>query len=73
MGLIPIPESSGITAPISSARKRMSLWASGVPSRHSIPAYTSSVFSRKMTMSRRSGCTTGAGTPGKARTGRTQA
>jgi hypothetical protein len=34
-----------------------------VPCLNSMPAYTSSVFSRKMTMSSFSGCFTGLGTP----------
>ena len=37
--------------------------ASGVPDSSSSPAYTSSVFSRKITMSTSSGCLTGEGTP----------
>ncbi len=43
----------------------MSFFTSGVPDFHSIPTYTSSVFSRKITTFMRSGCSTGEGTPSK--------
>ena len=39
--------------------------ACGVPFAHSMPAYTSSVFSRKMMTFIRSGCVTGDGVPAK--------
>ena len=40
---------------------------------HSMPAYTSSVFSRKIITFMSSGCVTGAGVPVKYRTGRMHA
>jgi len=43
----------------------MSFLASGVWAAYSMPAYTSSVFSRKMTMFTRSGCLTGVSRPSK--------
>ena len=68
IGLMPMPESSRIfflalVASITLLMKSMSFLHSGVPSRHSIPEYTSSVFSRKITMFIRSGCFTGDGMP----------
>ncbi len=51
----------------------MSFFAFSEPAGHSMPAYTSSVFSRKITMSTFSGSLTGEGTPLNQRTGRTQA
>ncbi len=69
IGLMPTPESSRICfdAPfiISLFRKSISFFTSGVPDFHSMPAYTSSVFSRKITTFIRSGCFTGEGTPSK--------
>jgi hypothetical protein len=47
------------------ARKPASFSASGVPARNSMPEYTSSVFSRKITMSSFCGSLTGAPTPSK--------
>src|SRR3989454_5605380 len=72
-GLTPIPLSARTRTWNSVSRISISRRASGVPFSHSIPAYTSSVPSRKMTMSRRSGCVTGLGTPGIQETGRTLA
>ena len=46
IGLIPIPLSSRMEAPISSTRNALTRRASAVPEAHSMPAYTSSVFSR---------------------------
>ena len=67
-GFTPIPESARIRLPvpasISSFRKRSTFFASSLPFFHSIPAYTSSVFSRKITMLTCSGLRTGDGTPG---------
>src|SRR2546426_3445796 len=72
-GLTPIPLSARTRTWNSVSRISISRRASGVPFSHSIPAYTSSVPSRKMTMSRRSGCVTGLGTPGIQETGLTLA
>jgi hypothetical protein len=71
--LIPIPESSRTFLPSSRSRNPISLRASGDPFSNSIPAYTSSVFSRKITTSSFPGSFTGEGTPRYQRTGRTQA
>ncbi len=60
-------------ASISLFKNSSSRFASGVPLFHSIPMYTSSVFSRKITTSIFSGSRTGEGTPVKYRTGLTQA
>ena len=38
IGLMPMPESRRIFLPISLFRNSMTFWASGVPSRHSMPA-----------------------------------
>ena len=46
---MPMPEPAGTGFFISSRRNAMSFSASGVPAFHSMPAYTSSVFSRKIT------------------------
>ena len=77
MGLMPTAESQRICffAPfsISLFRNSSSFFASGVPERHSIPMYTSSVFSRKIVIFMRSGLRTGEGTPSKYLHGRTQA
>src|SRR3989304_4476780 len=75
IGLIPIAEGSGkriCFTPISRRRKSITLRASGLPAPHSMPEYTSSVFSRKITMSTFSGCFTGEGAPLNSRTGRGQ-
>ena len=69
-GLRPMPESGLMSQPNSSWQNWMSRPTSGLPSASSRPAYTSSVFSRKITMSTRSGCFTGDGTPLNHRTGR---
>ncbi len=67
IGLMPTPESQRICfgPPLSMSllRNSSSFLTSGVPERHSMPMYTSSVFSRKMTMFMRSGFFTGDGTP----------
>jgi len=73
IGLMPMPESGRMRLPSSRERKSMSFSACGVPFAHSMPAYTSSVFSRKITTFIFSGCVTGEGVPLKYRTGRTQA
>ncbi len=73
IGLMPMPESGAIRFPISLAMNSMTRSACGVPLAHSMPAYTSSVFSRKMTTFISSGWVTGAGVPAKYRTGRMQA
>ena len=64
MGLMPSPASSKNLTPISSLRKRASLRLSSVPDWYSMPEYTSSLFSRKMTTSTSSGFLSGDGTPG---------
>src|SRR5271157_683706 len=75
IGLIPTPESQRIcffpSFNISLFRKSSNFFTSGVPLFHSMPMYTSSVFSRKITTSIFSGSRTGAGTPVKYRTGLT--
>ena len=64
IGLIPMPAASRmLVTPISSIMKRRNRSASSDPEAHSIPAYTSSVFSRKMTTSSLSGSFMGEGTP----------
>jgi hypothetical protein len=65
IGLMPMPESGRIRFPISLDRNSMTRSACGVPRAHSIPAYTSSVFSRKITTSMSSGRLTGEGMPEK--------
>src|SRR6201998_210741 len=76
IGLMPTPESQRIcffpAASISLFRNFSSFFASGVPDLHSIPIYTSSVFSRKITTSIFSGSRTGEGTPRIYFTGRSQ-
>ena len=58
--------------PISSTRKRRTFSASSVPEAQSIPVYTSSVFSPKITTFSFSGAFMGDGTPLIQRTGQTQ-
>src|SRR6266852_2710265 len=74
IGLIPTPESQRIcffpSFNISLLRNSSSFFASGDPDFHSIPIYTSSVFSRKINTFIFSGSRTGEGTPVKYRTGR---
>src|SRR2546429_866943 len=76
IGLIPTPESQRIcffpSFSISLFKNSSSFFTSGVPDFHSIPMYTSSVFSRKIMTSIFSGARTGEGTPGKYLTGRSQ-
>ena len=72
IGLIPMPESSGIRVPISPFRNARTFACSSVPAFHSMPAYTSSVFSRNTTMSSFSGWRTGEGVPSYQRQGRMQ-
>ena len=72
IGLMPRPESSRMSQSKLSRRNSRSFFTSGVPACSSLPAYTSSVFSRKMTMSIFSGAFTGEGTPWNQRTGRRQ-
>ena len=67
---MPIPESSRICQPKASSSSSRKRRASGVMASTSRPAYMSSVFSRKITMSTSSGCLTGDGTPWNHRTGR---
>ena len=68
IGLMPMAEPGRIFA---AARRSMVLSASisalapAEPAAHSIPAYTSSVFSRKITMFTSCGLLTGEGTPSK--------
>ena len=69
MGLMPMPESARMSHPKRSAKKSMASRASSEPSASSMPAYTSSVFSRKITMSTFDGSDTGLGTPWYQRTG----
>ncbi len=71
-GFRPSPLSGRIFQPKLCRQNSASLAASGLPSASSSPAYTSSVFSRKITMFTRSGCFTGLGTPSNQRTGRRQ-
>src|SRR6267143_329766 len=70
IGFIPIPLSGRRWVLNSFSRISIIRRASGDPSSHSIPAYTSSVPSRKMTMSSRSGWVTGLGMPGIQEIGR---
>ncbi len=62
IGLMPIPAEAGTLYPISlrSAMKRLAL---SLPLLNSMPQYTSSVFSRKITMSTLSARLFGASTP----------
>ena len=62
---MPMPESGARRLPISRDRNSMIFSACGVPLAYSMPAYTSSVFSRKMTTFIFSGCVTGDGVPSK--------
>ena len=76
IGLIPIPEVSGnliLSTPISFCKNCITFPTSGVPASHSIPAYTSSLFSLKMIMSTAPGSLTGLGVPSYHLTGLTQA
>jgi len=70
IGLIPMPVSSEMSQPNSSFSMARRVAASAVPASTSLPEYTSSVFSRKITMSTFSGAFTGDGTPWYQRTGR---
>ena len=68
IGLMPMAEASRILEVVRRSielRNSMTLFASADPAGHSMPAYTSSVFSRKMTMSTFCGSRTGEGTPSK--------
>ena len=74
IGLIPMPLSSAdLPAELRLEELDAGVGRLGVPASTSLPAYTSSVFSRKITMSTFSGGFTGEGTPWYQRTGRTQA
>ena len=64
IGLMPIPESGRTRLP-SDARNSMRRRTASEPCSHSIPEYTSSVFSRKITTSICSGFRTGEGVPRK--------
>ena len=64
IGLTPIPLSARTRVWNSFSRISIMRIASADPFSHSIPAYTSSVPSRKITTSTRSGCVTGLGIPG---------
>ena len=63
IGLMPMPAPSKNFAPISLRRKLATFSFSGVPDLYSMPAYTSSVFSRKITTSTLPGVFSGEGTP----------
>ena len=76
IGFIPIPDVLGkriLSTPISFCKKSITFLTSGEPASHSIPAYTSSEFSRKIIISTFSGAFTGDGVPSYQRTGLTQA
>ena len=72
IGLMPIPQSSVkriLLTPISSVRNFISFSDPSEPASHSTPAYISSEFSLKITISVFSGESTGLGTPLKYLTG----
>ena len=76
IGFMPIPEVSGnliLSTPISFCRKSINFLTPSVPASHSIPAYTSSLFSLKIIISTSCGALTGDGVPSYHRTGLTQA
>ena len=70
IGFTPIPLSGRRRVLNSFSRISIIRRASGEPSSHSMPAYTSSVPSRKITRSSRSGWVTGLGMPGIQEIGR---
>src|SRR5205823_9016542 len=65
IGLMPMALPGLILAPNRSIRKAITASASPLPARYSTPEYTSSMFSRKITTSRRWGSRIGLGTPSK--------
>ena len=73
IGLIPMALPGRIFAPKRSARNSMIAFASELRAWYSIPEYTSSMFSRKITTFSFWGSRIGLGTPSKYRTGRTHA